>query len=239
MGGSATEPSTVPDAVRQVPGPSPGLVRASDAERDAAVDQLKEQFVAGRLSHETFLHRIQAALSARHRDELPPLVNDLPRRPQPARLIARLRAAGNEMVVSVRDAARDARQTVARAARRPGRNAGRPYLGYQAAGPPRSLAFLAFPPGDATGFTIGRDQECDMFIGDMTVSRMHARLERESGGWRLTDLGSTNGTRVNGWRVRDPVRVRPGDWVRFGLADFVLGACDQDTPGEPSSGQPG
>jgi pSer/pThr/pTyr-binding forkhead associated (FHA) protein len=59
------------------------------------------------------------------------------------------------------------------------------------------------------------------------VSRRHARLEREeTAGWLLTDLGSRNGTRVNGWRVRDSVQVRPGDLVRFGDVVYVLGAPD-------------
>ncbi len=50
----------------------------------------------------------------------------------------------------------------------------------------------------------------------MTVSRRHATLERTADGWLLTDLESTNGTRVNGWRVRGKVSVTPGDLVSFG-----------------------
>ncbi len=51
---------------------------------------------------------------------------------------------------------------------------------------------------------------------------MHARLERAGDGWLLTDLGSTNGTRLNGWRIREPVPVRAGDRVAFGSAVFVI-----------------
>jgi pSer/pThr/pTyr-binding forkhead associated (FHA) protein len=95
---------------------------------------------------------------------------------------------------------------------------------------------LPFPRGAGTIFTIGRDRECDLAIDDMTVSRLHARLERTSGGWRLTDLGSTNGTRVNGWRLRDAVLVRAGDLVRFGETEYTL-AGPEDQQRQPRNQQ--
>lgn len=61
-----------------------------------------------------------------------------------------------------------------------------------------------------------------MTLFDETVSRWHASLERSPYGWLLDDLGSTNGTRVNGWRVRSPSLVRAGDLVTFGRVTFVL-----------------
>jgi pSer/pThr/pTyr-binding forkhead associated (FHA) protein len=75
---------------------------------------------------------------------------------------------------------------------------------------------LALPDrivGDS--FVIGRSEACDLVLGDQTVSRRHAELSRTSVGWLLSDLDSTNGTRVNGWRVKQ-VRVRPGDRVQVG-----------------------
>jgi pSer/pThr/pTyr-binding forkhead associated (FHA) protein len=56
----------------------------------------------------------------------------------------------------------------------------------------------------------------------MTVSRSHAGLRREAGGWLLTDAGSTNGTRLNGWRVTEPVPLRAGDEVMFGALTMVV-----------------
>jgi pSer/pThr/pTyr-binding forkhead associated (FHA) protein len=81
---------------------------------------------------------------------------------------------------------------------------------------------LRFPRGGEGEFSIGRDASCDLAIPDMTVSRRHATLERTDEGWILTDLASTNGTRVNGWRVRGRVQVRAGDLVTFGSAEAVL-----------------
>ena len=89
---------------------------------------------------------------------------------------------------------------------------------------------LFFPPGSGTSFTIGRTQDCDLRIADLSVSRLHAQLERGEDGWLLSDLGSHNGTRVNGWRVREPVPVRPGDVLQFGSATFVIRAPDDDGP---------
>jgi pSer/pThr/pTyr-binding forkhead associated (FHA) protein len=83
---------------------------------------------------------------------------------------------------------------------------------------------LQFPRGSAGQFSIGRDADCDLAIADMTVSRLHAQLERTPDGWLLSDLESTNGTRVNGWRVRGKIPVRAGDVVSFGSLDVVFGA---------------
>jgi pSer/pThr/pTyr-binding forkhead associated (FHA) protein len=81
---------------------------------------------------------------------------------------------------------------------------------------------LPFPSGGQGRFTIGRDAGCDMVLPDPTVSRWHAGLRREASGWLLDDLGSTNGTRLNGWRVNAPMLVGPGDRVSFGALTFVL-----------------
>lgn len=92
--------------------------------------------------------------------------------------------------------------------------------------PSASWPVLMFPSGEQSRFTIGRDTGCDVVLPDPTVSRWHAGLRREPGGWLLDDLGSTNGTLVNGWRVRAWVPVRDGDLVSFGAVTFVVG-----TPG--------
>jgi Domain of unknown function (DUF1707)/FHA domain len=81
---------------------------------------------------------------------------------------------------------------------------------------------LPLPTGSQSRFTIGRELDCDMTLANVTVSRWHAALQRQADGWLLWDLGSTNGTRLNGWRVSTPSRVGAGDVVSFGAATFVL-----------------
>src|ERR1700733_12773211 len=73
--------------IRQEPGQD-GL-RVSDAERDEAISQLGERFAEGRLTHDTFIHRVEAALKARDRGDLGQLLADLP---APRRLSAALLA---------------------------------------------------------------------------------------------------------------------------------------------------
>lgn len=63
---------------------------------------------------------------------------------------------------------------------------------------------------------IGRDVTNEVVVGDAEVSRQHARLTRTPGGYVLEDLGSTNGTFVNGERLMAPRVLNPGDLVAFG-----------------------
>jgi pSer/pThr/pTyr-binding forkhead associated (FHA) protein len=81
---------------------------------------------------------------------------------------------------------------------------------------------LVFPPGSGVRFTIGRTRDCDLCLTDLSVSRMHALLVRREDGWVLSDLGSHNGTRLNGWLVREPVPVQAGDRVEFGSMAFII-----------------
>jgi pSer/pThr/pTyr-binding forkhead associated (FHA) protein len=97
--------------------------------------------------------------------------------------------------------------------------------------PERRAPFtLQFPRAGGERFTIGRDASCDLAIADMTVSRQHAQLERSADGWLLSDLESTNGTRVNGWRVRGQVPVKAGDLVSFGSLEVILAPSDDPVP---------
>jgi hypothetical protein len=62
---------------------------------------------------------------------------------------------------------------------------------------------------------IGRSSSCQIVLGDDTVSRRHAELRFEDGRWLLRDLGSSNGTYVNGRWVAE-TEVRPGDVIHLG-----------------------
>lgn len=74
------------------------------------------------------------------------------------------------------------------------------------------------------GATLGRSRECEIVIDDPNVSRRHAELRPGGGGWVIADLGSTNGTRLNGHPVQAPELVRAGDEIEVGssLVTFEL-----------------
>ena len=63
--------------------------------------------------------------------------------------------------------------------------------------------------------TIGRHPESHIFLDDVTVSRRHVEVEREGDHLKVNDLGSLNGTYVNGERVEDRV-LASGDEVQIG-----------------------
>jgi pSer/pThr/pTyr-binding forkhead associated (FHA) protein len=64
--------------------------------------------------------------------------------------------------------------------------------------------------------TMGRDSGNDIALPDEAASARHATLEVRDGEWFIEDLGSTNGTLVNGVRIERRERVRPGDEIAIG-----------------------
>ena len=68
---------------------------------------------------------------------------------------------------------------------------------------------------------IGR-QDADLVLEDPEVSRRHAVLRRSGESVVVEDLDSTNGTFVNGERIRSPITVRPGDQVRVGRTTLEI-----------------
>lgn len=92
------------------------------------------------------------------------------------------------------------------------------------AGPLATFGIAAGPrygeqiPVPAPVVTVGRGAGCQVVIDDDSVSAQHARLEYDLGGWRITDLSSTNGTAIEGVKlVADvPTPLPYGATVRFG-----------------------
>ncbi|MEX1071646.1 MAG: FHA domain-containing protein [Anaerolineales bacterium] len=82
---------------------------------------------------------------------------------------------------------------------------------------------------DKRSLVLGRDPACDVVIDDAEVSRRHARLIAQSGGYAIEDLGSTNGTFVDGQRIRTVMPLQPGASVRLGeLVTFTYEAIPPD-----------
>ena len=67
---------------------------------------------------------------------------------------------------------------------------------------------------------IGRSQECDVRFRSLTMSRRHAKLTPQDGGYVITDLGSHNGTVVDGERISRPVKLTPGCTITIGAYAF-------------------
>ena len=95
--------------------------------------------------------------------------------------------------------------------------------------PPRPLRLRPIAPGDphlslgSSPVTVGRAEDNDLVLADPEVSRHHARLEPDGQSWRAVDLGSTNGTWVNGVRLNAaPIAV--GDEVAFGDVRYTVAA---------------
>ncbi|HET8977827.1 MAG TPA: DUF3662 and FHA domain-containing protein [Solirubrobacteraceae bacterium] len=74
------------------------------------------------------------------------------------------------------------------------------------------------------GVTMGRSRQCDVMVDDPNVSRTHAEIRPRGGSWVLTDLNSTNGSRLNGRRLASPEVLKPGDEIELGttLLTFEL-----------------
>lgn len=70
--------------------------------------------------------------------------------------------------------------------------------------------------------TVGRAPTCEVPIDHPSISRHHAHVVHHRGETVISDLGSTNGTRVNGQPASQPIIVRPGDLVQIGDLSFVL-----------------
>jgi len=69
---------------------------------------------------------------------------------------------------------------------------------------------------------IGSGKEADVVIDDPTVSRKHALIRRRFGRYAVTDLGSTNGTYVNGRRIEQSSIIKSGDKLSFGAAQLAV-----------------
>ncbi len=106
--------------------------------------------------------------------------------------------------------------------------------------PPRLLAInpagskpREYPLATAES-TVGSDEGNALVMAERGVSRRHAVIRRRAGRYELADLNSTNGTFINGERVRAPAILKDGDELRFGPARFVF--LDERAPSAQGAG---
>ena len=152
---------------------------------------LNTAYADGLLSEETFAHRLDRVFADRLIDPRV-LIGDLNLRTAPSRWHERLRGAAAAALGTVRLA------------------------GSEPLEPPAVLLALDWD-GGKSDLVLGRSRGCDVVLSSEAVSRRHAQLFFRDGNWVIRDLGSTNGTRVNGVRV-GRCRLRPGDRVALGDA---------------------
>jgi putative peptide zinc metalloprotease protein len=104
--------------------------------------------------------------------------------------------------------------------------------------PPGALA-LVLPDGACVpithSLTIGRGDDADVRLTDLTVSRVHARITEGPGGLLLEDAGSRYGTLLSGERVEQPVRLRPGAVIHVGDVMLKIENAHAQTPHAPGS----
>lgn len=74
----------------------------------------------------------------------------------------------------------------------------------------------------AEGATVGRSRRCDVMVDDPNVSRTHVEIRPRGGSWVVTDLGSTNGSRLNGRRLDTPTVLKPGDELELGTTTLTF-----------------
>jgi hypothetical protein len=71
---------------------------------------------------------------------------------------------------------------------------------------------------DTDSLKIGRQASCRVVFNDSNVSREHAQMRRSTDGWKLLDLGSTNGTKINGVKITEEQVLVNGDELGFGTS---------------------
>jgi hypothetical protein len=95
---------------------------------------------------------------------------------------------------------------------------------------PKALKFAAGEEGKAfetslqrrNSVVIGRAPDCDVVIQDLKASRQHCRLTRNQDGFLLEDLGSKNGTYVDGQKITEPVFLKTNHTFKVGDTIFYL-----------------
>ncbi len=93
---------------------------------------------------------------------------------------------------------------------------------------PRELVVVEGPAAGAKvaiakrPITVGRASICDLTLEDDFISSRHLRISTQSNGYVVEDLGSTNGTWVEGERLTEPVLIKPGVRIKMGRNTMTI-----------------
>jgi serine phosphatase RsbU (regulator of sigma subunit)/pSer/pThr/pTyr-binding forkhead associated (FHA) protein len=82
---------------------------------------------------------------------------------------------------------------------------------------------------DSDTLIIGRSSRCDLAVSDRCLSRQHVRLSKAEDGWQIEDMGSRNGTRLNGSMISGPTPIGPGDVIDASMSRITFGPREGDT----------
>ena len=83
--------------------------------------------------------------------------------------------------------------------------------------------------------TIGRGAEADVIVDNTAISRQHTSIQLRDDSYMLTDLGSLNGTFVNGERIKDTVFVSNRDNIKLGKFELAIAKDDENSEASISS----
>ena len=153
--------------------------------------RLRGAYLDGALSTTTFELRVASAYRSRTAGDLERILADLPSR------LTRLQTTLRARLAGVRAA-----------------------LGAPAAGQADPVD-IALPPRPGERLTIGRSSRCDVVLDDPAVSRLHVEVTYAAGRWQAWDLGSTNGTFLDGRRI-SMTDVEDGDVLTLGATAVRL-----------------
>lgn len=90
---------------------------------------------------------------------------------------------------------------------------------------------------DADEIVIGRDEGANVVIDNPSVSRRHARIRKDGGGWVVEDLGSSNGTFLHDQRIEGAQPVKTGDEIGFGKFSILFDKAVGDAPAAAEIGR--
>lgn len=163
-----------------------------DTDRVAALTALRVGVARRKVSHDTFQRRMEIVVTAEEVSELHAATADLAERRPRSRVV----------------------RTVGRASAFHHR--------VRRAWDAQRLPRLVLPAPGRHPISVGRAPGSVLRISDASVSRFHAQLKGVGDTWTVRDIGSANGTWVNGARVMGAAPVGPGDTLRFGSVGYLV-----------------